>query len=169
MLPRSPRAAVRRIVNQTAPPFDRADLDELLELNHLRAAGTVSPRSRELENRFATRFALDRRLAVYGSLAPGESNHAQVRHLAGRWLRGLSVRGERVYRGWGSALGYSALRWSLDGPPVAVQLFVSDDLPQHWARLDAFEGDDYLRIAVPVYADTQAVGFANVYAARESA
>jgi gamma-glutamylcyclotransferase (GGCT)/AIG2-like uncharacterized protein YtfP len=28
---------------------------------------------------------------------------------------------------------------------VNVQVFESADLPQHWARLDAFEGDGYRR------------------------
>lgn len=31
-----------------------------------------------------------------------------------------------------------------------MQLFVSDDLPDHWARLDAFEGDEYQRVSIEV-------------------
>jgi gamma-glutamylcyclotransferase (GGCT)/AIG2-like uncharacterized protein YtfP len=31
------------------------------------------------------------------------------------------------------------------GPSVAVDLFDSPDLPQHWARLDEFEGSGYRR------------------------
>ena len=31
-----------------------------------------------------------------------------------------------------------------------MQLFTSDDLPAHWARLDAFEGDEYERVAIAV-------------------
>ena len=33
---------------------------------------------------------------------------------------------------------------------MAVQVFTSPDLPAHWARLDAFEGADYHRVAVTV-------------------
>ena len=36
------------------------------------------------------------------------------------------------------------------GPPVPVQLFDSSDLPQHWPRLDAFEGPGYERVTVTV-------------------
>lgn len=150
--------------------LSRPELDQLLELNRLRAEGE-SPRRTELEERFAAGYGVDRRLATYGSLAPGESNHAQLSHLAGAWFPAHAVRGERLSRGWGAALGFPAVRWSLDGQLVAVSLFVSPELPAHWARLDAFEGPEYLRLAVPVYrveeGTESVVGIANLYAARE--
>jgi gamma-glutamylcyclotransferase (GGCT)/AIG2-like uncharacterized protein YtfP len=145
--------------------FGEADLEALLELNRLRA-GVTAPGLRELESRFASAFAADRRLAVYGSLAPGRANHGQLRDLPGEWHPGLSVTGELVRRGWGANLGYLALHWSATGPPVAVQLFVSEQLPLHWARLDEFEGPDYLRILVPVASAGVVVAVANLYAAR---
>jgi hypothetical protein len=33
---------------------------------------------------------------------------------------------------------------------VPVKLFESPGLPAHWRRLDAFEGDAYRRVVVPV-------------------
>ncbi|WP_293903841.1 gamma-glutamylcyclotransferase family protein [Phenylobacterium sp.] len=93
----------------------------------------------------------DRRLAVYGSLAPGQSNHHQLAGLRGDWSTG-TVRGWRVESGWGAAQGYPGLRPDPAGPAVAVQVFSSDDLAAHWARLDAFEGAEYERLVVPVEA-----------------
>ena len=89
------------------------------------------------------------RLAVYGSLAPGQSNHHQLDGLAGDWRPG-AVRGWLTEFGWGAAQGYPGLRLDPDGPEVAVQVFTSQDLPAHWARLDAFEGDQYRRVTVEV-------------------
>jgi gamma-glutamylcyclotransferase (GGCT)/AIG2-like uncharacterized protein YtfP len=95
------------------------------------------------------RTAADRRLATYGSLAPGRSNHHQLAALDGRWLEG-QVRGRLVDAGWGAALGYPALVLDPDGVDVPVHVFESDDLPQHWARLDEHEGSDYRRVVVTV-------------------
>ena len=52
--------------------------------------------------------------------------------------------------GWGAGLGYPAIVLADDGDEIAVHLFVSPDLPAHWARLDAFEGAGYCRLAVTV-------------------
>jgi gamma-glutamylcyclotransferase (GGCT)/AIG2-like uncharacterized protein YtfP len=95
------------------------------------------------------RTAADRRLATYGSLAPGRPNHHQLAALDGRWLEG-QVRGRLVDAGWGAALGYPALVLDPDGVDVPVHVFESDDLPQHWARLDEHEGSDYRRVVVTV-------------------
>lgn len=89
----------------------------------------------------------DRRLAVYGSLAPGGSNHDQLAGLKGDWQPAM-VRGRLVESGWGAAQGYPGLRPDPFGPEVHVQVFTSDDLPAHWARLDAFEGEEYERVVV---------------------
>ena len=145
--------------------FGDDDLDAIVEVNALRAAG-LSQRLEQLEERLAERFSSHWRLAVYGSLAPGRSNHGQLQALRGEWHPGCFVRGELVDRGWGAGLGYPALRWSTSGPAVPVDMFVSDELPRHWARLDEFEGADYLRILVPVFVGTGVVAVANLYASR---
>lgn len=145
--------------------FQDVDLRALTELNELRKRGP-SQRLSELEREFSSRLGADSRLAVYGSLAPGRSNHHELQHLRGEWRSGFSVTGDLLDRGWGAGIGYPALRWSILGPPVAIELFVSDELARHWARLDDFEGTDYLRIVVPVYSATASVTVANLYAAR---
>jgi len=145
--------------------FGDGDLDALVEINALRAE-SPSQRLQQLEQRIAAHFSAHCRLAVYGSLAPGRSNHHQLQDLRGEWYSDCIVRGDLADRGWGAGLGYPALRWSASGPAVPVELFVSDDLPEHWARLDDFEGSDYLRIAVPVIAENRVVAVANLYATR---
>jgi gamma-glutamylcyclotransferase (GGCT)/AIG2-like uncharacterized protein YtfP len=106
----------------------------------------------------------DRRLAVYGSLAPGRSNHGRLAGLAGEWQPGV-VRGHLVESGWGAAQGYPGLNPDPFGPEVPVQLFTSDDLPSHWPRLDAFEGEEYVRVVVEVDLGTRSVA-AWLYALR---
>ena len=109
----------------------------------------MSSRSRRTTTPRAEPAGAERRLAVYGSLAPGRSNHGQLAGLAGDWRDG-TVRGRLVESGWGAAEGYPGLRPDPAGPVVAVQLFTSDDLPAHWARLDAFEGEEYERTLIEV-------------------
>jgi gamma-glutamylcyclotransferase (GGCT)/AIG2-like uncharacterized protein YtfP len=88
-------------------------------------------------------------LAIYGTLAPGKPNHHQLSELAGQWRDGI-VRGRLAETGWGAALGYPGLILDPDGGAVPVKLLFSDELPRHWARLDAFEGPDYRRVVAPV-------------------
>jgi len=93
--------------------------------------------------------AADTRLAAYGTLAPGRVNHHVLAGLQGRWRQG-TVRGWLDETGWAAPLGYPGLVLDAAGPPVDVHLFESSDLPDHWARLDAFEGADYQRVVAQV-------------------
>lgn len=104
----------------------------------------------------------ERRLAAYGSLRPGEDNHHHLSRLVGRWTEG-TVEGARHERGRGAAHGYPGLVYRRGDPPVPVSVFESAALADHWPRLDAFEGEEYRRILVPVrMAGTTKV--ANLYA-----
>jgi gamma-glutamylcyclotransferase (GGCT)/AIG2-like uncharacterized protein YtfP len=89
------------------------------------------------------------RLVAYGTLRPGRPNHGQLSDLPGRWLTGR-LRGTLVEAGWGATLGYPALMLDGDGPVLDVAVFESQALPQHWDRLDAFEGPGYRRVTVDV-------------------
>ena len=102
------------------------------------------------------------RLAVYGSLRPGEKNHGQLAGLKGEWRPGV-VRGWLVECGWGAAAGYPGIRPDPQAPEVAVEVFASEDLADHWARLDAFEGDEYERVPVSVAHGDEVVD-AQIYA-----
>jgi len=76
--------------------------------------------------------------------------------MAGEWTTG-TVYGRLVDRGWGAALGYPALIPDADGEAITVHLFESGELPDHWSRLDAFEGDAYRRMPIPVFTATGVV------------
>jgi len=91
----------------------------------------------------------DTRLAVYGTLAPGRVNHHQISALRGNWQRG-TVKGKLFSAGWGAAMGFPGLILDPLGPSLDVDLFESMDLPQHWARLDEFEGSGYRRAVTTV-------------------
>ena len=106
------------------------------------------------------------RLAVYGSLAPGRANHHELAGLSGEWREGI-VHGHFHPDGWGAALGYPAIVLDPAGPGVPVQVFTSPDLPAHWVRLDAFEGDGYRRIPCEAMTASGAVS-AYIYALAES-
>jgi len=93
--------------------------------------------------------APDTWLAVYGTLAPGRVNHHQISALAGSWQRG-KVKGKLLPSGWGAALGFPGLILDPLGPSIDVDLLESIDLPEHWARLDEFEGSGYRRVVATV-------------------
>lgn len=90
------------------------------------------------------KMSAETRLATYGTLAPGRPNHHQLADLSGRWRKG-TIRGRLIESGWGAELGYPGLILDPAGEAIEVQIFESEDLPDHWARLDAFEGDGYRR------------------------
>jgi gamma-glutamylcyclotransferase (GGCT)/AIG2-like uncharacterized protein YtfP len=93
--------------------------------------------------------APDTRLAIYGTLAPGRVNHHQISALAGKWQRG-TVKGRLFSSGWGAAVGFPGMILDPLGPSVHVDLFESADLPEHWTRLDEFEGSGYRRVVTTV-------------------
>ncbi|MEM9279356.1 MAG: gamma-glutamylcyclotransferase family protein [Pseudomonadota bacterium] len=84
------------------------------------------------------------RLATYGTLAPGQINHHQLAGLEGQWSKGI-VKGRLVEEGWGAAHGCPGMVLDLDSDAVEVSIFESPDLPDHWERLDTFEGEGYRR------------------------
>lgn len=107
---------------------------------------------------------VETRLAAYGTLQPGQANHHMLGGVRGTWERG-TVLGELHPAGWGMTFGFPALAWHPDAAPVPVGLFTSPDLPGQWERLDAFEGDAYRRVVVPVTRGDKRL-LANVYVLR---
>jgi gamma-glutamylcyclotransferase (GGCT)/AIG2-like uncharacterized protein YtfP len=140
----------------------------LKQVNELRRAqgehDSTTTRS-ALENVAATLFGCSNKLAVYGSLRPGEENHSVMEHLDGTWCTGF-VRGKLFESGWGAAIGYPAIRWDPAGELIEVHLFESDDLELGWTRLDDFEGHEYVRILVPVENSDSVLAVANIYELR---
>lgn len=110
------------------------------------------------------------RLAVYGSLIPGGSNHHIVEPLGGEWTQGFVI-GELLATGWAASLGYKAFRPRADGARIAVHMLTSPRLRDDWPRLDAFEGPGYIRILVDVMQEVngsvELLAVANLYAAAD--
>lgn len=89
------------------------------------------------------------RLFVYGSLAPGEKNHHQMDGMTGVW-EPATIRGQLGICEWGEYKGYPAIIPDPYGDEIKGQLFTSPDLPDHWKRLDIFEGEFYKRVDILV-------------------
>lgn len=89
------------------------------------------------------------RLAVYGTLRPGQPNAHELAMIDGTWTRG-EVRGHLHPEGWGAALGYPGMDLDPEGDVIPVEVLTSHALAEHWARLDEFEGDGYRRVPVTV-------------------
>ena len=85
------------------------------------------------------------RLATYGTLAPGRVNNVQLENMQGQWITTI-VKGKLDEAGWGSNYGYPKLTLDPSGEDIEVFVFESNELPDHWARLDEFEGDGYRRV-----------------------
>lgn len=92
------------------------------------------------------------RLASYGTLAPGEINYHQMDGMAGVWSKG-TLRGTVIKAGWGAHVGLPGFVMDPDGDDITFHIFESYDLPDHWARLDEFEGEGYVRTPVMVQTD----------------
>lgn len=103
------------------------------------------------------------RLAVYGTLAPGESNnHVLESHITGRWSKAW-VHGEVRPHTWGEYQGYPGFVVDSKLPEVPIQLFESDQLSDHWERLDHFEGEGYRRVEVDAKLDSGEMVKAFIY------
>lgn len=96
----------------------------------------------------------NRKLVVYGTLAPGHANHALLGAVEGMWAE-VRVRGAI-----GEVEGLPAFRWDPHGEPQRLQLLESEHLPLYWQKLDRFEGARYQRVLVLYF---YPAGVANVY------
>jgi gamma-glutamylcyclotransferase (GGCT)/AIG2-like uncharacterized protein YtfP len=102
--------------------------------------------------------AMTHRLFVYGTLAPGRSNAHVLADVAGQWEPATAT-GTLV-----PEAGYPGLILDERGGAVAGFLFSSETLAEHWPRLDAFEGDGYVRVLTGVTRQDGTAVEAYVYA-----
>jgi gamma-glutamylcyclotransferase (GGCT)/AIG2-like uncharacterized protein YtfP len=79
------------------------------------------------------------RFFVYGTLAPGRPNEHLLADVPGTWERAM-VRGHLLQQGWGAEVGFPGIVLDEDGPEVHGMLFSSDEINEHWERLDLFGG-----------------------------
>jgi gamma-glutamylcyclotransferase (GGCT)/AIG2-like uncharacterized protein YtfP len=138
--------------------------DALIRLNLLRTHLSRDPLAADLlEGTVDTLFSASRHLIAYGSLMPGGLNHGLLSDLRGEWRQGW-IAGELLDRGWSAAMSYPALRWCPEGGEVPAWAFISEDLPDHWRRLDDFEGLEYQRIWALFWDEEGQTLVGNVYA-----
>ena len=107
------------------------------------------------------------RLFVYGTLGPGRPNEHVLDAVGGFW-KTATVKGTLRDEGWGAELGYPGIELSEDGAEVEGFLFISDNLPDHWAALDKFEGEAYKRVQAEVNCEDGSVAVAHIYTLRSA-
>jgi gamma-glutamylcyclotransferase (GGCT)/AIG2-like uncharacterized protein YtfP len=132
---------------------------------HAAEHGAAHPLSPETPSQTLDRL-LDfpsRRLAVYGSLAPGKKNHHVIAGINGSWRKAV-LHGSLRNEGWGAGEGFPGFLWDGTSTAVAAQVFSSHDLPHYWTMLDEFEGEEYRRILVPANIAGGEMEICNVYA-----
>jgi gamma-glutamylcyclotransferase (GGCT)/AIG2-like uncharacterized protein YtfP len=107
-------------------------------------------------------------LIIYGSLAPGESNHSVMEPVKGEWRKAI-IKGKLQEGGWGSALGYNGFIPvdSKDAEIIKAYVLFSEDLPLHWDYLDEFEGDGYDRIQTEYELENGQTGMGYIYALKQ--
>jgi len=104
-------------------------------------------------------------LIIYGSLAPGESNHSVMDPIKGEWKKAI-IKGKLEEGGWGSSLGYNGFIPVNNEEAETIKAYVlfSEDLTSHWDYLDEFEGDGYTRIQTEYELENGEKGSGYIYA-----
>lgn len=131
----------------------------LLKVSDLRERARGTPAEVVVEQLLEALFGASCRLAAYGTLRPGESNHHWLEGIEGTWQDGF------VLGSLGEANGYPILRLDPKGERIPVGVFVSPGLPHHWRRLDWLEGSNYRRSLCAVHGDKEGPIVANIYEA----
>jgi hypothetical protein len=104
----------------------------------------------------------EKKLIVYGTLVPGGMYHYLVADLPGTWEQCV-IRGHM-----GEYWGFKSFQYDEHGPEHPAWLLTSEALPEMFPELDAFEGEPYRRVVIPVRVGIRRVR-ANVYEGREFA
>ncbi|QMU31579.1 gamma-glutamylcyclotransferase [Adhaeribacter radiodurans] len=122
----------------------------------------------EVEKAFIQIYKPENYLIVYGTLAPGASNHSVVKHIQGKWEEGV-VRGKLEKLGWGAEMGFYGFKHTTREEQEIIKAYVlcSDELVNNWYNLDAFEGNEYRRILARYELDNGETGVGYIYAVNE--
>lgn len=107
-------------------------------------------------------------LIIYGSLAPGETNHSIMDPIKGEWKK-ATIKGKLKEEGWGSSLGYNGFipANTIEAQIINCHILFSNDLPSHWDYLDEFEGDGYTRIETEYELKNGEKGIGFIYALKQ--
>lgn len=102
----------------------------------------------------------DIRIALYGTLRPGQVNHNVISNIVGVWKKG-TVNGRIEYK-----CGLPIFRWEINKDNVEVDVLISEDLLNEYSRLDRFEGTAYIRQWIPVHFDNGSLEICNMYCSK---
>jgi gamma-glutamylcyclotransferase (GGCT)/AIG2-like uncharacterized protein YtfP len=107
-------------------------------------------------------------LIIYGSLAPGESNHSVMNPIKGEWQK-AAIKGKLQEGGWGSSLGYHGFIPvnAEEAETINCYVLFSNDLVANWDYLDEFEGDGYTRIQTEYELENGKKGTGFIYALKQ--
>lgn len=105
------------------------------------------------------------KLFVYGTLGLGRPNEHILNDIGGTWET-ASVKGILKDKGWGSDMGFPGLELDESGEEIKGFVFTSENLGEHWASLDEFEGEAYLRVISKVVLKNGDTIDANIYTLR---
>jgi gamma-glutamylcyclotransferase (GGCT)/AIG2-like uncharacterized protein YtfP len=107
------------------------------------------------------------RLFVYGTLGPDRPNEHVLDAIGGSW-KPATVTGTLRLEGWGAELGYPGIDLDEHGDEVEGFIFTSENLSNHWAALDEFEGEAYKRVLAKVKFEDGSIANAHIYTLRSS-
>lgn len=145
------------------------DLDQLKvtlgRANRARLGLVTSDDAAAAERDIEKSFRPSVKLAIYGTLAPGKANHRHIADLGGGW-HDAAVRGRLDRVPCGVHEGLPAIVLDPAAAPHRLKLLACEHLPDAWARLDAFEGEEMQRLLVPLEGAGRVFGVANIYALR---
>lgn len=105
------------------------------------------------------------KLFVYGTLGLGRPNEHVLSDIGGTWET-ASVRGILKDKGWGAEMGFPGLELDESGKEIEGFVFTSENLADHWASLDEFEGEAYQRVITKVLLKNGRTIYANIYTLR---
>lgn len=102
------------------------------------------------------------KLFVYGTLKPGESMDHLLNSIDGSWEKG-SVRGEFSEANEIPGFPYPGVVLDDEGDSVDGYLFTSENLSDHWERLDRYEGRSYRRVITEITLEDGSTSDAYIY------
>lgn len=100
-----------------------------------------------------------KKLAIYGTLLPGEINYDIISNIRGEWTE-AKTKGKKEVKD-----NLPTFLWDISAEYIDIKVFISDQMDFEFERLDRFEGDMYNRILIPVKIHDKTI-VANIYAWR---
>lgn len=88
-------------------------------------------------------------LFVYGTLMPNCPHGNVLEDVVGKFVP-ATVTGNLKDEGWSASMGYPGIILDEKGDTIHGFLFYSNNLINHWDKLDEFEGEEFTRVAVTV-------------------